>query len=867
MGAAKSSTLQVKFIVDGDGKVVAAFNGMESGADKSSKAIDNLSKELLTLNERLDKNAAKSNQLGRDRAVLDAALKNGLITQEQHNRLLRQSVDRYSEVAAKARIAGAVIGTVFVAGLTAVFRATADAEKVQAQLEARIRSTRGAAGLSVKELNDMAAALQQVTTFDDESIGEAQALLLTFTKIGHDVFPRATTAVLDTATAMGTDLKSAAIQVGKALNDPILGVAALTRVGVQFNEQQKALIKTLVESGHVQQAQGIILTELETQMGGAATAARDTLGGALEGLKNDFENLLEGDSGSAGVRGVTESIREMSATLNDPAVKQGFATITEGILDVSTEILKGIGLLGQYIGKYNEIADIGSGAIPLRQASDAGLQNRLNAVGRTLSNLQRGSVLGNMEALYGQDSALTASDLLRTSGSVQERLKAERTRIIREMTNRNRAAAGMQPLGVPAALDLGAAISGLGKPFSMVGPAPFRLTDFSAPTPDDPDKAKAAAAKALAAAQKAAAAAARERAKAERELREEVEKVVAAHDQFTTSAEDLRAELEGPLAQAQLAYNRQLAEFRDLAKRGEISATDLAAAERDLAEQHEREADAIRKRLDPAADLIKQLDDELRLRTLNNAEARAAIDLANLSVPATKAEAAAIVDRYRALQAQAETADAMDAFRDSSKHAWLEFATGAKSAGDAAKDFFNDLAGELLRLFTDRAWEQLFGSQGSVNGGSAGGGLASLAGLIFGGRGSSNAGLTEEQMYAKSVSAGGLTGGGSGGGFWSTLAGFFGAIFGGNRAAGGETLARHFYRVNEQQPELLEYDGQTLLMMGSRGGRVRPMQPAMAGGNTYNISVGVEGRVDRRTRSQIAAEIEQQSRRARGRNG
>jgi len=100
----------------------------------------------------------------------------------------------------------------------------------------------------------MADSLQRVTTFDDEAITGAQSLLLTFTKIGRDVFPEATRTVLDMSQALGQDLKSSSIQLGKALNDPITGITSLTRVGVTFTAEQKKLIESLVKTGQVAEA-------------------------------------------------------------------------------------------------------------------------------------------------------------------------------------------------------------------------------------------------------------------------------------------------------------------------------------------------------------------------------------------------------------------------------------------------------------------------------------------------------------------------------------------------------------------------------------------------------------------------------------
>jgi len=221
------------------------------------------------------------------------------------------------------------------AGIGLIIKNTLEAEKVLAQLDARLKSTGGAAGLSKQELIGMAQGLQEVTTFGDEAIIGAQNLMLTFTNIGRETFPDALEAVLDMSVALDQDLKTSAMAVGKALNDPILGVTALTRMGVQFTQKQKDVIKSLVETGEVAEAQHIILAELETQMGGSARAARDTLGGAITSLGNAFGDLLEGDVEGSGLRGTTESINELTDLLQSPETKQAFAAITSMVFNLA----------------------------------------------------------------------------------------------------------------------------------------------------------------------------------------------------------------------------------------------------------------------------------------------------------------------------------------------------------------------------------------------------------------------------------------------------------------------------------------------------------------------------------------------------
>lgn len=166
--------------------------------------------------------------------------------------------------------------------------------KAIAQVEAGIKSTGMAAGLSSEVLQKMASDLQNISLFGDEEIlKDVTAQMLTFTNVTGDTFGRAQQAVLDLATRLDGDLKGSAIQVGKALNDPVKGVTALSRVGVSFTEQQKDMIKAFAETGRVAEAQNIVLSELERQYGGSAKAAAEAGAGPLTQLKNILGDITE----------------------------------------------------------------------------------------------------------------------------------------------------------------------------------------------------------------------------------------------------------------------------------------------------------------------------------------------------------------------------------------------------------------------------------------------------------------------------------------------------------------------------------------------------------------------------------------------
>jgi len=166
--------------------------------------------------------------------------------------------------------------------------------KAIAQVEAGLESTGEAAGFTSKQLQKMASELQGKTLFGDEVIlKDATSQLLTFTNIAGEQFARTQVAALNLATRFDGDLKSASIQLGKALNDPVANLGALNRAGIQFSDDQKAVIKSLVETNRLADAQNLILKELETQFGGSAEAAAKAGAGGFKQLQNALMDVSE----------------------------------------------------------------------------------------------------------------------------------------------------------------------------------------------------------------------------------------------------------------------------------------------------------------------------------------------------------------------------------------------------------------------------------------------------------------------------------------------------------------------------------------------------------------------------------------------
>lgn len=269
---------------------------------------------------------------------------------------INQALGGMSKLAKQALVFAGVGGAIYAAGAAfrKMFGAIEANETAIAQLEAGIRSTGGAAGFTVDQLQEMAARFQDITAYGDEAINQMQSVLLTFTKIRGDQFEEATLQIANLASRLKVDLQAAALQVGKALNDPVLGISMLSRAGIQFTATQKEVIKSLVETNQFVEAQKIILAELETQFGGSAEAARKTFSGALAAVGNRFSDLFEASKNT--VQPATLALNDLEKTLNDPGLKEGFQTLLALMLQLVNISAKVGGALASAFGGLGERA-------------------------------------------------------------------------------------------------------------------------------------------------------------------------------------------------------------------------------------------------------------------------------------------------------------------------------------------------------------------------------------------------------------------------------------------------------------------------------------------------------------------------------
>lgn len=208
--------------------------------------------------------------------------------------------------------------------------------------EALIRATGNAAGVTASQLEDEARAIALNTLASVDGIRQAQNILLTFNKIQGNVRSDAVGLSQDLAQVFGGTAASQATQLGKALQDPIKGITALTRVGVTFTDQQKEQIKTLQQSGDILSAQAIILNELKGQVGGVAAAVSS---GTLAGGYDEFIQRLQ------------ETSRSIADSSGSYDLALGFFSKLNGLLEKINYSYSDTASVNDAIGNVNKLRD------------------------------------------------------------------------------------------------------------------------------------------------------------------------------------------------------------------------------------------------------------------------------------------------------------------------------------------------------------------------------------------------------------------------------------------------------------------------------------------------------------------------------
>ncbi len=590
-------------------------------------------------------------------------------------------------------------GGVAVAGMALIVKNTIEAEQELAQLGAVLRSTGQDATFTRDELVSMSEGIAKASTYSTGEIIKAETRLLSYSGIASEVFPEALQVAIDQAARLGMSVEQSAETIGRALESPTKAAAALAQqgFGAAFTDSVRTSIKALEDAGKTADAQRIVIDILNESYEGAAAAARDTFGGALIALKHTLNDLATGGDGS--LDGATEALNDLIDTLNDPSVREGFASIVAGVASVTAELVEGISKLANWISQVREVNGLASGRVKVEDAQYENLNARL------------GQAATERRALVNWTG-------YRSEGKEQFRLERiaaldkEITELQREITNRIKA-----------------------ERFSGVT-ATVTSTYIDRANKPEPSSDV-------------------ENTKSRRMTEEEraAKRLQATYDSMLGSYNEQIA-LYGQVGEAaKVRYATEHGALKDLLpeKKAEL----LVLAE--YLDQLDEEA-ALKRRLDDMeADRNAVFDtlaaeraelglsnDELEIRyRLIRAGTTAQTALGQEIIATTRR----LQEDRRALGMQIEVADSI---RDAGKDLFKDYVSGAKSFKDAAIDALDSFRNRLLDIVAERLFEQLLGQRGSANPGQGGGWAQTFGSFIsslFGGGRASGGGTQPGKLY------------------------------------------------------------------------------------------------------------------------
>jgi hypothetical protein len=336
----------------------------------------------------------------------------------------------FGKKAAVAFAAAAVAATAFAVkfGKDAIVAGEA-AATANARIE-QINKSMGLFGESTAQVSESlikyAEQTARLTGVDTNSIKATQAKLLTFKELAATAgelggnFERTTKAAIDLGAAGFGTAEMNAVALGKALNDPIKGISALTRNGITFTESEKERIKVLVESNKVGEAQNMILQAIETQVGGTAEATAN----ATDRMKVGFTQVQE----RIGLA-LLPVLDKFTAFMLDklfPAFEEYVAPAVQRLVDLFSSDSGGLG------GSFNKIvAVVKSYVMPIFRGAVDIFNDVKSAIGSNIDSFKEffdvvkyiapviGKVIGGALSVVGEIAKVVITIIAQVMGAIK----------------------------------------------------------------------------------------------------------------------------------------------------------------------------------------------------------------------------------------------------------------------------------------------------------------------------------------------------------------------------------------------------------------------------------------------------------------
>tara|TARA_R110000803_G_scaffold9824_4_gene30624 strand:+ start:3080 stop:5203 length:2124 start_codon:yes stop_codon:yes gene_type:complete len=267
---AQNFNVEVEFKASGHAELEKAINGLV-------KAQRNLRNGQVAYNKTLTKsNSAIAHLEKRNKALTKSIVStnNAFVVNQKTGAVVTKNTRLMSNTFATLRSQLLLISF----GFGLVSASIGRFVKLQAEQELSEKKLSSALGFTSQSLLDYASSLQSVTSFGDEAIISAQALLAAFIK-DEDQLKKATQATVDLAAAKGMDLTAAADLVGKSIGS---STNALSRYGIE-------IIGAVGSTTRLESA----TDSIAKLYGGQAAAQTLTLSGSMRQLSNTFGDFQE----------------------------------------------------------------------------------------------------------------------------------------------------------------------------------------------------------------------------------------------------------------------------------------------------------------------------------------------------------------------------------------------------------------------------------------------------------------------------------------------------------------------------------------------------------------------------------------------
>ncbi len=285
----------------------------------------------------------------------------------------------FDETSRRAMQLGKVMAAVgvaaFTAGIAGAVKRLEDMRKMSAQVDQALKNSNNSAHTSAKEIEAWADKLEDRTGRAAEEVMAVSANLASF-GFGHDVFYRAIALADDMSAAWGGDLRQNLEGLSRALDDPIGGMAMLSKRGVKLTEDQKALAQSFIDAGDKASAQGVVFDALEGQVKGVAEAGFGGLTAVLaRGRKvweDAFEDMVTGEGDAGDLR---DTLEDLITTLSSPqfvAAVTGFGSAVAKVITFIANVAS---------NAYQVLGDVAERFKSFDQQSVAGLEQRMRDIG------------------------------------------------------------------------------------------------------------------------------------------------------------------------------------------------------------------------------------------------------------------------------------------------------------------------------------------------------------------------------------------------------------------------------------------------------------------------------------------------------